>query len=297
MSPARSKATDQQLTEAYSELKSVWKVADRFSMCGQSVHERLKKLGVTVPVNVFTADEEKLLRREYAIYRDAGKLDELAERMNRTKPFLCRKAGEMGLTDKNVRRTWLAVWKYISEEAAEVIWEDFKKSSLGLKRYCLNRGYDSLGFSRAMQEHFADEYEHVIELKQPKTGKYKRGRSFEYTTRDHLKKNGYFVMRSPASRSPVDLVAIAPSVVLLVQCKLSGSLPPGEWNELFDLASSVGAIPVMAERHKSGRGVSYWLMTERKDGTKRRQPMVEFCPAQAKQPADETVRLRRQEQR
>ena len=86
------KATDDELVSAYEELGNIWKVADRFGMCGQSVHERLKRLGAIRHQNLFTKEDERRLADEYVVFRDAGKLQELADSMGRTRHFLCRKA-------------------------------------------------------------------------------------------------------------------------------------------------------------------------------------------------------------
>jgi Holliday junction resolvase len=101
------------------------------------------------------------------------------------------------------------------------------------------------------------------------------GRRFEYRIRDMLRANGYWVMRSPASKSPIDLVAIKPGQVLFVQCKVNGRLGPAEWNTLMDTAEAAGALPVMAERPSRGKA-RYWLLAKRKDGSGRRQPMEPF---------------------
>ena len=37
------KATDQQILDAYNKVHNVWKVGELLGMCGQSVHERLKR--------------------------------------------------------------------------------------------------------------------------------------------------------------------------------------------------------------------------------------------------------------
>lgn len=81
------------------------------------------------------------------------------------------------------------------------------------------------------------------------------GRLFEYMVRDDLIACGWWVMRSPASKSPVDMVAIrsvrhdlAVCRVLFVQAKRDGRLDPAEWNVLYELARRHGAIPVMAKR-------------------------------------------------
>ena len=274
---ATKRVPDDVLIASYKRLGNVHKVGAEVGLTGGSVHERLVRLGVAKKLNVFTDEERKRLEQEYVIYRDSGRLRELAADMGRTVPFLSRQARTLGLTDNAAPRPTIRVWKGMSESTASVIWEDFKKSSLGLGAYCRSKGYDDLGFARTMREHFGDEWDHVIELKVPKQTKYRLGRAFEYQIRDRLKPMGYWVLRSPASRSPVDLVAIAPGVVLLVQCKRGGALPPSEWNELFDLAASIGAWPIMAER-VGAKDVCYWLLTDRKDGSRRRQPMRETDP-------------------
>lgn len=275
--PGVKRWTDEQVLNAYREAGSVKEAAKILGGHGASVHERLVKLGACKPINVFTDEERERLAREYVIYRDAGRLDDLAAQMGRTKPFISRQAGKLGLTDRNSPHQTVRIWKGMRAEVAEVIWEDFKASSLGVGHYCRSKGYDDLGFSQTMREHFGDEWDHVIELKTPKQSLYRLGRAFEYAIRDRLREAGYFVMRSPASRSPIDLMAVAPGVVLMVQCKRGGALPVGEWNDLYDLASSCDAWPIMAERI-GARDVRYWVMEDRKDGSRRPQPMRQVDP-------------------
>lgn len=106
------KATDKQLTTAYAKLGNVWKVAEQFGMCGQSVHERLVRLGVDCSKNVFTDEDRERLRREYVGAASNGNLQQLADKMGRTRQFICRQARAMGLTDSR-RKPWMqeGVWK------------------------------------------------------------------------------------------------------------------------------------------------------------------------------------------
>lgn len=273
------KATDKQLIEAYKELNNIWHVADKFGMCGQSVHNRLKRLKIKLNNPAFTKEEWGVLKKEYLIHRDAGKLELLAKEMNRTKQFLARKAGKIGLTDPRHRKVYISTWKYMSEEVAEGIFEKFKKSRCTMGQFCAKQGYDDLGFSATMRKYFSDEWDHVLELKIPKQSMYRHGRQFEYRCRDDLRKKGYFVMRSPASKSPVDLVAIKKGRILFVQCKRGGALPVKEWNELLELSRSVDAVSVFAMiPPKTQKGVIYYRMNDYKDGSKRRQPMIEMNP-------------------
>ena len=103
---------------------------------------------------------------------------------------------------------------------------------------------------------------------------YDLGRALEYRVKGLLERDGYYVIRAAASKGPVDLAAMKPRQLLLVQCKRSGALPPSEWNELYDLAVRLGAVPLMARR--GTRGTQLLRLTARKDGTRRRQPMEPF---------------------
>jgi len=271
---------DDVLLEAYARLGTVSKVGEEVGLNRASVHERLVKLGANRPINVFTEAERDVLRRDYLIYRDLGQLSRLAERMGRTVPFLARQARALGLTDLNRPKFWAGRWRHMTEEQAALLLDDFKRSRLGLGQYVAKKGWPDDGFRSVMQRYFPDEWDAVIESKAPRQSKYRLGRAVEYRARDQLRKLGYFVLRSPASKSPIDLVAIARGVVLFIQAKRSGVLEPGEWNELVELAESVGATPILAGS-PTGRGIEYWRLTDRKDGSKRRQPREPFDPLDA----------------
>lgn len=269
------KVSDEVLLEAYARLGSVYRVGDEVGIRGSSVHERLVALGANKSINVFTEAERDLLRRDYVIYRDLGQLSKLAERMDRTVPFLARQARALGLTDPRAAKSWNARWKYLTEEQAALLMDDFKRSRLGLNQYLAKKGWPDDGFRAALRGHFPDEWDMVIESKAPRQGKYRLGRAVEYRVRDDLRKRGWFVMRSPASKSPIDLVAVRTGDVLFIQVKRSMALPPKEWNELLEVAEPAGAIPLLAGS-PTGRGLVYFRLTGLKDGSKRKQPMEPF---------------------
>lgn len=93
------KATDQQLIESYSRLKNVWKVAKEFSMCGQTVHERLKKLSV-IQNNFYTEKEKEEIEKLYKsnFCSGDGKFDELCKELKRDKSAICIFAKRKGWT-------------------------------------------------------------------------------------------------------------------------------------------------------------------------------------------------------
>lgn len=273
------KATDEQIIEAYSRLHSVWKVAGEFGMCGQSVHERLRRLGIDTSKNVFTDDDRRYLAERYVLYRDGGMLQALADEMGRTKQFICRQAGKMGLTDQGAQRKYARVWKDMPETVCKPIWEQFKRSRMGVGSFCRSRHYNVQSFTDAMRRCFPDEYDETIESKRPRRTQYARGRDFEYAVRDDLAAHGYLVLRSPASKSPADLYAMRTGSLVFVQCKIHGTCGVSEWNAFLDYCNSVSAVPIIASRGPKDRGIAYKLVTGRKSGSHgTRQPMEPWEP-------------------
>lgn len=274
---AAKKVTDKELLNAYRKTRNVHKAGAILGIKGGSVHERLVRLGVDRNVNRWTASDDERLRNEYEAASASGKLIDLAKSMGRTKPFICRKARSLGLTNQKREKLFLRVWKGMSADEARIHFEKFKASSLTLGQYCTKKKIDDLGFSVLMRSHFPDEWEMVTELKGHKQTGYRLGRHVEYTVRDDLRKRGYFAMRSPRSAGPVDIVGIRNGAVLFVQAKRNLALPPSEWNALFEIAKSVGAIPLLAGR-PTGKGLVYHRLLSVKDGTRKRQPMEPFEP-------------------
>lgn len=106
---------------------------------------------------------------------------------------------------------------------------------------------------------------------------YDRGRRFEWKTRDALRSDGYRVIRGAGSKG-LDLIAAKPSQLLFVGCKLTGQIGAAEWDDLVELASWVGAAPVLAVNGPRGRGVEFWRLTGRKQRGRplAAQPAVRF---------------------
>lgn len=251
--PRTQKATDQQLLDAYAELGSVYKVGDRLGLQHSSVHERLKKLGATKPINVFTEAERDRLRADYAAYRAEGRVSELAAELGRTVQFLSRQAKKLGLTDARHKKLWRATWKYRTDQEVREVFDDFKRSLLTISEYCERHGYDTEGMRQAIWSRWPDEWEYAIESAWPVGTAYRTGRVFEHAVRDDLRARGFHATRSNMSETPADVIAFTHGQILYVQCKVeSYAFLPQEWNELHDIAMSVGAVPIMATHDASG---------------------------------------------
>lgn len=106
---------------------------------------------------------------------------------------------------------------------------------------------------------------------------YTEGARYERKVLGELSRMGYVACRSAGSHSPADVFAFKFGTCLLVQCKKNGRLDPDEWNKLFDYATKVEAIPLLARPGGRGCGTIYSRLTSRKDG-RGRQPLAPYEP-------------------
>jgi len=86
---------------------------------------------------------------------------------------------------------------------------------------------------------------------------YVRGRSAEYWVKGLLEAQGYLVIRSAASHTPIDLLAAKDGVRLAVQVKVKSGFTKEEKAELLKWAEQFGAKPILATKRK-GR----WVLKE-----------------------------------
>lgn len=97
---------------------------------------------------------------------------------------------------------------------------------------------------------------------------YRRGRSAEAKAAEELRAEGYLVIRSAASQSPVDLVAIGLQGVRLIQVKRGASVYRWRGNQLNEVRAELAAIPappgvtveIWVEAKVSGRW--QWVVKE-----------------------------------
>jgi Holliday junction resolvase len=267
--PHIKKATDEEIVQAYRQDNNIWRVAKKLGMCGQSVWERLKKLGELKSMNLFTQEEESLLRENYATYAEKGDLEELAKLLNRTKNFICRKAQELGLTNQGRKKGWLR----IPDKIIKNLFEKYRKSKrFSLNIFCHKNNIAPTTFWHRCKELFPDEWEAVVELHSLKSSKYRLGRALEYRIRDFLRQRGFVVVRTPQSKGPFDLIAIKKGLVLLVQSKRNGQITLNDRNILFELAESIGAKALIAGM-PGVKGIEFWEIecraTKKNEGRKR----------------------------
>lgn len=91
--------------------------------------------------------------------------------------------------------------------------------------------------------------------------RYAQGTAFERKVIADLFREEYVTIRAAGSKGAgkIDVVAFHPyGPQLLIQCKRTGDISPGEWNRVREIARWAGAMPLLAENGPNGRGVTYW---------------------------------------
>jgi len=163
-------------------------------------------------------------------------------------------------------------WKGMSADVARQWFDRFCAQSLDLGRFCKKEQVSVTAFRSTMRSYFAEDWDTAVKAKASSQTPYKLGRAFEYRVMRQLETQGFIVLRSPGSKSPIDVIAVKRGAIWFVQCKRGGSISPEEWNTFYDLAMSVHATPVLAMM-PTGRGTQLFRMTGPKTTLTRTAPM------------------------
>lgn len=92
--------SDLEMVDAYIKYGSVHKAGKALGISHSRIHRRLQAIGATKPQNVLTDDDRRRIEDYYLSTPPASfDLGVLVKELDRTKPFICRVAREMGLTD------------------------------------------------------------------------------------------------------------------------------------------------------------------------------------------------------
>lgn len=123
-------------------------------------------------------------------------------------------------------------------------------SPQSLTSYAASKGLDRLMLSNAVLEQAPDLHARLIEeFGGNATANKKRGTSFESAVRGMLMRRGYYVLRTYASKTAVDMLAVGlDKPNLMVQAKRDGRIYFTEWNKLYEKATEHGCWPVMIQR-------------------------------------------------
>jgi hypothetical protein len=175
-----------------------------------------------------------------------GKLKSPTE--GRKRPWLSERNRKYGWAKKD-KKTNEGKPRIFTREYIQDLFEKYRTFSGGIRGFAKLVGHSTVSLREAFHKFIpSDELDLVMESKKGRNTQYAIGRRFEWRVRDHFKEKGYFVLRSPRSSGPVDLVAIKKGEVLFIQCKTNGRIPLIEKEKIVELAKSVGAKPLLVWR-------------------------------------------------
>ena len=81
---------------------------------------------------------------------------------------------------------------------------------------------------------------------------YQRGAAFERTLVRDLQRRGFSAWRTPGSRSSIDVIALAPGELVLVQAKCDGRITDEEKAAVLDLARWLDGRGLIAVKMRAG---------------------------------------------
>lgn len=157
------KASTEELVTAYKELGTVWKVAKRFGMCGQSVWERLRRLGVAMASTKWTGEE----RTEAARLAESGcSIGEIAERLNRPYAGVAGMLSEAGIRIRRRRRgQWRQPRTLIATPWNAMCWMlRLQQSGLTIRRFARANGLDIDTVVSALQQHQPEFWHRYVQM-------------------------------------------------------------------------------------------------------------------------------------
>lgn len=90
---------------------------------------------------------------------------------------------------------------------------------------------------------------------------YGRGAEFERRVAAALQRDGYQTFRSAGSRGKVDILALKPGQILLIQCKRNGEIEREEWNAVVKMRQALdprgGTAVALLAYMPGARGIAY----------------------------------------
>jgi hypothetical protein len=157
--PNRKKETDE-IVRAYKETGSIWKAAKRLGMAGQSVHERLARIGYPLSGARWTEDEIEELR---ALLLERLTLSEVARRLGRPYAGVALKVSRLDLPreyrprDRKPPRGQGFDKTTTQKRLRALLAYDGKFTA-----YCRANGYSIEGMSQAFQRHFPEQWAEYV---------------------------------------------------------------------------------------------------------------------------------------
>jgi hypothetical protein len=151
------KATNEQIISAYKQTGSVWRAAKLLGMAGQSVHERLRRLGYRTVGDNWTPEEEQEATR---LAGEGVPISEIGWRLNRPYSGVACKLSELGVRHK-MGRTKKQPRDGYNQRKTKKLCKKLASDGITLNAFCRRNGLAKTAFANALQRHcpeFWDSY-------------------------------------------------------------------------------------------------------------------------------------------
>ncbi len=145
------RVTNDQIVAAYREAGSVWKAAKALGICGQSVWERLRSLGIKLAASRWTSTEIQELN---ALAQNCT-VGEIGRRLGRSYAAVACKVSELqiGVRYGNSLKRKLIRGPGITKAVARKLCNELANFGGSARRFCVHRGLDLESFVLAVQRH------------------------------------------------------------------------------------------------------------------------------------------------
>ena len=156
------KATSEEIVNAYKETGSVWKAAKKLNICGQSVWERLKGLGYTMPNRKWSKDD----LNELVKMSDTMTISRIAEQLGRPYFAVAIKMSRLGLSKKwgNRQKILKRGTGYTKENCAKWV-KELKHTPFSLKQFARSNSLTLDSLVYAIQRHYPDDWIEISKSK------------------------------------------------------------------------------------------------------------------------------------
>lgn len=154
--PTKRRAETDEIVQAYQQAGSIWKAAKRLGMAGQSVHERLARIGYPLSSSKWTEEEYAELR---TLVLERITLSEVARRLGRTYAAVAVKVSRLDLPrDYAPRATKPPRGKGYDKATTAKRLRDLRAFEGKFTSFCRANGYAVEMTAQAMERHFPDKW-------------------------------------------------------------------------------------------------------------------------------------------
>src|SRR5207247_1848341 len=159
--PWNKRVTNEEVVAAYKDTGSVWKAAKRLGVCGQSVHERLRRLGHRMTHQTWTVEE---VREARSLASQGEPMAQIASRLGRTYSAVALKLSRLGIGSQHKGWRWKPRRKMIlSKGRVAALGRKLERGAATLRRWPPPEGVAITPLVDALQVYEPERWRRYVE--------------------------------------------------------------------------------------------------------------------------------------